>query len=105
MFTLLVGIILGLIGVINQEYVKEQWRWYTVTRPYMQAQVRLHVLPSAAEQALKPKDTFREPLRQAQAGTDLHGATSLDGSLLLTATRLVWTELACNRFAEGIYVV
>jgi len=45
-------------------------------------------------------------MRQAQAGTDLHGATPLDGSLLLlTGTRLVSTELACDRFAEGIYVV
>ena len=26
----------------------------------MQAQVRPHVLPAAVEQALKPKDTFRE---------------------------------------------
>jgi formylglycine-generating enzyme required for sulfatase activity len=59
-YVLLVGIILGLIGVINEAYVKEQWRWYTVTRPYMQAQVRPHVLPAAAEQALKTKDTFKE---------------------------------------------
>ncbi len=59
-YVLLVGIILGLIGVINEAYVKEQWRWYMVTRPYMQAQVRPHVLPAVAEQALKPKDTFKE---------------------------------------------
>jgi formylglycine-generating enzyme required for sulfatase activity len=59
-YTLLVGIIIVLIGVINEEYVKEQWRWYTVTRPYMEAQVRPHVLSAAAEQALKPKDTFKE---------------------------------------------
>jgi formylglycine-generating enzyme required for sulfatase activity len=52
--------ILGLIGVINEEYVKERWRWFTVTRPYMQAQVRPYVLTATAEQALKPKDTFRE---------------------------------------------
>src|SRR5262249_50391747 len=31
-----------------------------VTRPYMQAQVRPHVLPPADEQALKPKETFKE---------------------------------------------
>src|SRR5262245_30375582 len=59
-YVLLVGIIVVLIGVINQEYVKQQWRWYTVARPYMQAQVRPHVLPAAVEKALKPKDTFKE---------------------------------------------
>jgi formylglycine-generating enzyme required for sulfatase activity len=59
-YVLLVGIILGLIGVINEAYVREQWRWYMVTRPYMQAQVRPYILPAAAERALKPKDTFRE---------------------------------------------
>ena len=48
------------IGWINQSYIGEQWRWYTVTRPYMQAQVRPHVLTAAAEQALKPTDSFRE---------------------------------------------
>jgi formylglycine-generating enzyme required for sulfatase activity len=59
-YVLLVGIILGLIGVINEAYVKEQWRWYMVTRPYMQVQVRPYVLSAVAEQALKPKDTFKE---------------------------------------------
>jgi formylglycine-generating enzyme required for sulfatase activity len=59
-YVLLVGIIVGLIGVINEAYVKEQWRWYMVTRPYMQVQVRPYVLSAVAEQALKPKDTFKE---------------------------------------------
>jgi formylglycine-generating enzyme required for sulfatase activity len=59
-YALLIGIIAGLVGWINQSYVAEQWRWYTVTRPYMQAQVRPHVLSPADEQALKSKDTFRE---------------------------------------------
>ena len=59
-YALLIGIIAGLVGWINQSYVAEQWRWYTVTRPYMQAQVRPHVLSPADEQALKTKDTFRE---------------------------------------------
>jgi formylglycine-generating enzyme required for sulfatase activity len=59
-YVLLVGIITGLIGWINQAYIKEQWRWYMVIRPYMQAQVRPHVLTTVAEQALKPDDTFKE---------------------------------------------
>ena len=59
-YVLLVGVIVGLVGWINQSYIREQWRWYTVRRPYMQAQVRPHVLSVAAEQALKPGDSFKE---------------------------------------------
>jgi hypothetical protein len=32
-YVLLVGVIAGLIGWINQSYIGEQWRWWTVTRP------------------------------------------------------------------------
>jgi formylglycine-generating enzyme required for sulfatase activity len=59
-YVLLVGIIVVLIGWINQSYIGAQWRWYTITRPYMVSQVRPYVLTAAKEQALKPKDTFRE---------------------------------------------
>ena len=60
MFTLLVGIILGLVGWINQAYLEEQWRWWAVMRPYMVSQVRPYVLTAAAEQAIKPGDSFKE---------------------------------------------
>ena len=60
MFTLLVGIILGLVGWFNESYLVEQWRWYTVTRPYMISQVRPYVLSAVAEQALRPGDSFKE---------------------------------------------
>ena len=59
-YVLLVGIIAGLVGWINQAYVKEQWRWYAVTRPYMQAQIRPYVLTAPKEQALKSGDSFKE---------------------------------------------
>jgi formylglycine-generating enzyme required for sulfatase activity len=59
-YVLLVGIIASLVGWINQSYLGAQWRWYTVTRPYMDSQIRPHVLTTAAEQALKPGDTFKE---------------------------------------------
>ena len=29
----LIGIILGLVAWINQAYIAEQWRWWTITRP------------------------------------------------------------------------
>ena len=59
-YVLLVGIIAGLVGWINQSYLKEQWKWYTIVRPYMVAQVRPYVLSPDAERALKPGNSFRE---------------------------------------------
>ena len=59
-YVLLVGVIAGLIGWINQSYIGEQWRWWTVTHPYMVSRVRPHVLTAAHEQALKPGDSFKE---------------------------------------------
>jgi formylglycine-generating enzyme required for sulfatase activity/DNA-binding winged helix-turn-helix (wHTH) protein len=52
--------IAGLIGWINQEYLREQWRELTVVRPYLNGQVRPYVLTAAAERALKPGAAFRE---------------------------------------------
>jgi formylglycine-generating enzyme required for sulfatase activity len=57
---LLVGVIVGLVGWINQQFIKEQWRWYTVTRPYMLSHIRPSVLSTQAERALKPGDSFKE---------------------------------------------
>ena len=33
-FALMTVVILGLVGVINQDFVKAQWRWLMVTLPY-----------------------------------------------------------------------
>jgi formylglycine-generating enzyme required for sulfatase activity len=58
---LMLGIIVVLIGVINEEYVKEQWNWYRTLRPYRVANVDPYVLKPEAERALKPGDPpFRE---------------------------------------------
>jgi len=59
-YFMLGGIIIGLIGWINQSYLEEQVRWYVLVRPYMLAQVRPYVLSAAAERALVPGATFRE---------------------------------------------
>ena len=59
-YGLLVIVIIGLVGWINQATIADQWRWWTVTRPYMVSQVRPHVLTAAQEQALKPGDSFKE---------------------------------------------
>jgi formylglycine-generating enzyme required for sulfatase activity len=54
------GILTGLLVWMNQDYLKEQWRWYAAIRPYMTTQVRPYVLTADAERALKPKDHFKE---------------------------------------------
>src|SRR5262249_16523912 len=59
-YALLVGIIAGLIGWVNQEYIRGEWRWYTVMRPYMGSQVRPYVLSPAVGQTLKAGDSFKE---------------------------------------------
>ncbi len=57
-YALLVGIILGLIGVINQSYLVEQWHWWFTERPYMLKEFR--PLTAEAERALKSLASFRE---------------------------------------------
>ena len=56
----LVAIILGLVGVIKEDFLKGEWHWWTVTRPYAAAQIWPHVLSVAQEQALKPGKSFKE---------------------------------------------
>ena len=56
----MVGVILGLIGWIEQPYIKEQANWFWIMRPYMLKDVRPYVLTVTAEQALKPGDAFHE---------------------------------------------
>lgn len=57
---LALAIVAGIAGWMQQRRLDALWHWYTVTRPYMNARVRPYVLSAAAEQALKPKDTFKE---------------------------------------------
>jgi formylglycine-generating enzyme required for sulfatase activity len=58
--TLMAVTILVLIGWINQDYLIAQWRWWTVTRPFMVSQVQPYVLSAGQERALKPGDSFKE---------------------------------------------
>lgn len=59
-YMLLVGVIAGLVGWINQSYIAEQWRWWRTDRPFVAANIWPYALKPAAEQALRPKDIFRE---------------------------------------------
>jgi formylglycine-generating enzyme required for sulfatase activity len=62
-YVLLLGIVIGLLGWINQAAIKETANWFLVMRPYMYAQVRPYVLKPDAERALAPKAPFRECAR------------------------------------------
>jgi formylglycine-generating enzyme required for sulfatase activity len=59
-YVLLVGIIAGLVGWIEQAQIKAELYWYAYMRPYMQRDVRPYVLTAAAEQNLTPLSSFRE---------------------------------------------
>jgi formylglycine-generating enzyme required for sulfatase activity len=63
-YVLVAGVIAGLIGWINQSYLKERMNWFTTMRPYMLANVRPYVLTAEAEHALKPHASFRECVKQ-----------------------------------------
>src|SRR5215475_13711929 len=47
-YVLLLGIILGLIGVINENFVKGQWNWYRTMRPYRVANIDPYILKPEA---------------------------------------------------------
>jgi hypothetical protein len=57
---LAVGVVFGLAAWVEHDNLTALWRYYSTIRPYMVSQVRPHVLTAAAEQALKPGDSFRE---------------------------------------------
>ena len=59
-FSLMMVVIIGLVGVIEQDFVKAQWRYWTITFPYMRVHIRPYVLTDAKEQALKPGNSFKE---------------------------------------------
>jgi formylglycine-generating enzyme required for sulfatase activity len=59
-YALLIGMIIGLIGWINQSSLKEQWRGYAAIRPFINGKILPYVLNTDSEHALKPKESFRE---------------------------------------------
>ncbi len=59
-YGLLIGVIVCLIGWINQGAFKAEANWLFTERPYMLASVRPYVLAAEAERALAPLARFRE---------------------------------------------
>jgi formylglycine-generating enzyme required for sulfatase activity len=58
--TLAIIVAIGVIGWINEADIVENWRWYTVTRPFVVSQVRPFVLSAKDERALKQGSSFHE---------------------------------------------
>jgi formylglycine-generating enzyme required for sulfatase activity len=77
----LIVIILGLVGVIKQDFLKARWRWWTVTRPYAVAQVWPHVLTAAQERALKSGNSFRECAQECPEMVVVPSGSFMMGSL------------------------
>lgn len=59
-YLLLIGVIAGLVGWMNQDSVKEQWRLAMTIRPYIRDHARPYVLSAERERALKPGERFQE---------------------------------------------
>jgi formylglycine-generating enzyme required for sulfatase activity len=67
-YALLMAIIVGLVGWIEQSFIREQWLWWTTQRPFVSANIWPYVLKPLAERALKPGDSFRDcAVRQQNA--------------------------------------
>jgi formylglycine-generating enzyme required for sulfatase activity len=56
----LVTIIFGLIGWINQDYIKERINWFATMRPYKLRNFDPYVLATDVERRLRPGDVFLE---------------------------------------------
>lgn len=87
-FTLMMAVILGLIGWINQSYIADQWRWWTVTRPYAAAQVWPHVLNEARERALAPGQSFKECAENCPEMVMVPGGSFLMGAPISEVGRI-----------------
>jgi formylglycine-generating enzyme required for sulfatase activity len=59
-YALLVSVIVGMAGWINQSAIEEQVNWFAVMRPYQAKDVAPYVLTAEAERAKKALDSFRE---------------------------------------------
>jgi formylglycine-generating enzyme required for sulfatase activity len=60
MAVLVLGVIGGMAAWIEHDDLQQGWRYLSVTRPFMQTQVRPYVLTVERERAFKPGDAFRE---------------------------------------------
>jgi formylglycine-generating enzyme required for sulfatase activity len=87
LYTMLVSIILGLVGWMNESYIAAQSRYVIVTWPYARANVRPYVLKATSELALKPGQSFKECAQECPemvvvpAGSFMMGAPSTESQV------------------------
>jgi formylglycine-generating enzyme required for sulfatase activity len=85
---LLVGIIVALVGWMNQAYLYESWRWFATVRPYLAASVRPYVLTAEAEHDLKPLGkTFKECAKDCPEMVVIPAGTFVMGSPIESGRR------------------
>jgi formylglycine-generating enzyme required for sulfatase activity len=65
---MLLIVVAGLAAYLNHDALGKQWHWLAYTRPFMNNEIKPHVLKTADEKALKPGEKFREC--SDKAGTD-----------------------------------
>jgi formylglycine-generating enzyme required for sulfatase activity len=107
-WALLVCIIVGLVGWINQAILKEQWQWYTVLRPYMVAKFKPYVLTAHAEGVLQPANAFRECEAKCPEMIVIPAGRFMMGSLNELGSedeRPVHNAIVTRPFAVGKYEV
>ena len=59
-YALLVSVIVGMAGWINQAAIEEQINWFAVMRPYRAKNVAPYVMTEEMERSKKPLESFRE---------------------------------------------
>lgn len=84
----LVAIILGLVGVINQDFIKTQYHRWSVERAYAAAPLWRGALPAAQERALKPGQPFRECAPRQPGKDDCPTMVVVPAGLFIMGSRL-----------------
>jgi formylglycine-generating enzyme required for sulfatase activity len=102
-FVLLVGIILGLVGWIKQDYLTAQWRWWTVTWPYARANVWPYVLSAAKEQTFKLAESFKECAQDCPEMIVIPAGSFTMGDPANISTQPQHTVTISKRFAVAKY--
>jgi formylglycine-generating enzyme required for sulfatase activity len=85
-YILLLGIIAGLVGWVDQSYLADKIHWYTIARPYMLREFRPRILAAQVERSLNPSDSFRECVKDCPEMVVLpRGSFSMGSSNRITS--------------------
>jgi formylglycine-generating enzyme required for sulfatase activity len=104
-FALLVGVIAGLVGWINEADVKSQLEWLFVIRPYMDVQYKPYVLSPDAERKLKSLQSFMECASDCPEMVVVAAGTFKMGSIGYTTVEEPQQEVTISKFAVSKFAV